>query len=102
MTVRWQPVALVGCLVLALGAAAGPQGGQKGGGVFGPLEKGQRVALKEKANGYQISRLPTAELSHRILEIGPDYIVLEDISGITQTRIPVFSVRSVTIQKLDP
>ena len=34
------------------------------------------------------------------VEIGPDYLVIEDIAGVTETRIHVTSIKSITRLKL--
>jgi hypothetical protein len=94
-------VALV-VLVFLLGTAAAQRGKGQGGGVFGPLEKGQQVSLKEKAGGWEIGVVPGVLQGHKIVEVGADYVVLQDITGVTETRIPVYAVRAVTITRLGP
>ncbi len=94
-------VAAVGVLLLVLAtAAAGP--GDKGGGIFAPLEKGQKVALREVGDRYQINVVPGVELGYEVVEVGPDYVVLVDAAGVTETRIPVYAVKSVTVMRLAP
>ncbi len=34
-------------------------------------------------------------LGHKIIEIGDDFVVLEDLAEVTQTTIPVYSVKAV-------
>ena len=84
--------------VVAVLAAAAPRGG--GAGVFGPLEKGSKVALKETPGGYLIFVMPGVELGHTVAEVGADSVVVADAAGVTETRIPVYAVRAVTVTRL--
>jgi hypothetical protein len=84
--------------VVAVLAAAAPKGG--GAGVFGPLEKGRKVTLKETPGGYLIVVVPGVELGHTVAEVGADYVVLADAAGVTETRIPVYAVKAVTVTRL--
>lgn len=64
--------------------------------VFSELKVGQQVGLKDLGVAYQISVLDdTTPQSHKVIEIEDDFVVLEDVVGITQTTIPVTSVKSV-------
>jgi hypothetical protein len=101
MRATWR-VAVVAIVVLAvvLGTAVAQRGGGRRGGVFSPLEAGQKVSLREKAGGFEIGVVPGVELSHKVVEVGADHIVLEDVAGVTETRIPIYAVRTVTITRL--
>ncbi|MEK6238033.1 MAG: hypothetical protein N2C14_25245 [Planctomycetales bacterium] len=73
--------------------------------VFAPLKAGTPVSLKAVPGGYQIVWLSTTPnvLTHRVVETGPDFIVVEDASGVTETRIPIHSVVAVKVLTLgDP
>ena len=64
--------------------------------VFSGLEVGDQVGLKDTEGGYQISVIGKGILqSHKIVEIGDDFIVLEDVAEVTRTTIPVYSLKSV-------
>ncbi len=68
--------------------------------VFSTLKVGQSVTLKEKGGLYEIGTLDEAPLlTHKVAEIGDDYIVLVDGVGIAETRIPVTAVRAVGMLK---
>ena len=84
--------------VVAVLAAAAPK--DVATGVFAPLEKGQVVALKETPGGYQIGVVPGVELAYKVVEVGGDYVVLADAAGVTETRIPVYAVKAVTVTRL--
>jgi hypothetical protein len=86
-------------LALALGTAAAPREAKKPG-LFAPLEAGQRVALREKDHGYEIALVPGVELGHKLVEVGPDYLVLQDAAGVTETRISIWAIKAVTVTRL--
>jgi len=83
---------------VAVLAAAAPRGEKVG--VFAPLEKNRKVSLKETPGGYQIGVVPGVELTHTVVEVGADYVVVADAAGVTETRIPVYAVRAVTVTRL--
>ena len=68
-------------------------------GFFAPLDKGQKVALKETASGFEITS-SDFELGYTITDIGSDYIVVEDMAKVTETRIPIYSIRSIKTIKV--
>lgn len=82
-----------------VGMAAAPKE-QNLTGVLAPLKKGETVSLKDVAGRYEISFMPGIELSHKVVEVGPDFVVVEDIAAFTQTRIPVYSIRAVTVTRV--
>jgi hypothetical protein len=60
------------------------------------VQVGQTVRLEELAFGFRITVLAADEPGHKIVEIGQDYLVVEDEAAAVRTRIPVFSVKVVT------
>lgn len=92
-----QPIALTVILLvifLSLGADS-----EEPRGVFSSLHVGQKVNLKEEGQGFTISffekEIPQ---THKVLEIGKDFIVLESVAGMEVT-IPVYAVNSVVKMK---
>jgi hypothetical protein len=63
------------------------------------LKTGQEIALKEVAGRYEISLMDDLPLSHKITAIGPDFLVVEDTAGVVESRIPVYSIRSIVTLK---
>lgn len=87
---------LIAVVVLAIGATDLPKRT-----VFADMEVGQPVGLKDHGATYEISVLDgNVPQSHKVVEIGNDFIVLEDITEVTQTTIPVYSVRSIVRFKM--
>ena len=68
--------------------------------VFFTLKVGQPVVLKDKGGLYEIGTTDAATpLTHKVAEIGDDFIVVQDEAGVTETRIPVTAVRAVILLK---
>ncbi len=66
-------------------------------GFFAPFERGQKVAVKETPQGFEI-HYPDYELgplAYTVVEVGSDYIVVEDFAKITETRISIYSIRYI-------
>jgi len=61
------------------------------------LKEGQPVSLKEVSGRYEITTVEgvAAVQGHKVVEIGNDYIVVQDIAGVTESRIPVYSVKAI-------
>jgi hypothetical protein len=57
------------------------------------------VALKEVSGRYEISVIPGLTEGYTVVEVGSDYVLLSDPSGITEARLPVFSIKSVIVVK---
>ncbi len=93
-------VICVGLLLVGLVAAAGPRVENKSGEFFAGFEKGQKVSLKETASGYQIGVIPGVELGLTVKDVGSDFIVLEDPAKITETRIPIYAIKSISVTRL--
>lgn len=66
---------------------------QKNKPFLSALKEGQSVIVKDVAGRYEINAI---EGSHKVIEIGPDYLVVQDIAGITEIHIPVFSIKAIT------
>jgi hypothetical protein len=83
-TVRW-------------GASAEPAAEKQPVGVLGVLKPGSRVALREVGDRFEINTFEGSGLfqNQEVVEVNSDYVVLRDISGVTQARIPVYSIRNV-------
>jgi len=65
-------------------------------GIFGGLKVGQKVTLADKAGVYEISLLNDGSIgSHVVIEIGAEYLVLDDLVAVSRRWIPATSVRSV-------
>jgi len=71
--------------------------------VFSTLKVGQAVTLRDKGNLYEIGTMDLdLPMTHRVVEIADDFIVLRDESELIETRIPVTAVRAVIHMKTRP
>jgi len=68
-------------------------------GVLSVLQAGQPITLKASESGYEINMLQNGPemLGHKVVEVAHDFVVVEDIAGITAIHIPIYSVRSITV-----
>lgn len=69
-------------------------------GFLSVLRAGQPVAVKEFNGRYEITMLDDARLGYKVTEVGSDFVVIEDVAGITEMRIPVTSIKVITRVKL--
>ncbi len=93
-------IAVLLCATLALVCLSPVANGQDKGrkGFLSVLKEGQGIVLKEAAGRYEITLM---EGGHKVIEVGPDYVVVEDIAGVTETRIPIFSIKSIARIKVN-
>ena len=89
---------LAGVLFVASGQAPG-----KPHGLLSVLHVGQPVKLADAGgSGYEITVIEGGPqvLGHKVVEVGSDFVVLEEFTGVQQLRIPVYSLKSVGIMKI--
>lgn len=86
-------------MVVILATAAAPKEDRQPG-ALAPLRKGQFVTLKEDAGGYKIGHMSGVESGYKVVEVGADFVVVEDVAQVAETRIPVYSIKSVTITRV--
>jgi hypothetical protein len=85
--------ALAGIELAAWGQPPAPQGN----GVLGVLARGQHVAVQEGAGRFEINAFVGSGifLGSEVVDVGNDFIVLRDLTGVTETRIPITSIKAV-------
>ena len=66
------------------------------------LKPGQPVSLTEKDGRYEIGLYPLTyqPLGHKVIEIGPDYVVLRDLVGITDTIVSVYGIKAIKVLRV--
>lgn len=66
------------------------------------LKLGQSVTLKEASGRYEISTFEDGPevLGHKVTEIGAEYLSVEDVAGVTETRIPIYSIKAIVRLKV--
>ena len=94
-------IVLLGVIVFGTPFAFSQRGEEHRRGVLAVLSKGEAVTVKEVGGRYEIGVMPNMEmLGYKVVEVGQDYLVVEDISQITETRIPIYSIKAVSILKM--
>jgi hypothetical protein len=64
--------------------------------IFSTLKVRQSVTLKERAGLYEIGTTDEAgPLTHKVVEVADNFLVLRDEAGTVESRIPVTAVRAV-------
>lgn len=91
--------AMVAAIMLGVAQGLAEQKNTKNKNIFSNINVGQKVSLKDNGNSYTII-ISSVSIGHTITEIDENYIILKDLSDITETRIPASSIKSVVIQKL--
>ena len=91
---------LVG-LVIVLVASAGMAPAERDG-VLGGLRPGMPITLTEAEGRFEIGILPgvPGPLGHEVTAVGQDYVAVKDISGVSETVIPLFSIKCVKTLRL--
>jgi len=69
-------------------------------GFLAALKEGQTVTLKENGGRYEITLMRNIPVGHKIIEVGSDYVVIEDAAGVTETRIHVTSIKAIIKLKI--
>ena len=65
-------------------------------GVLSTLKVGQNVNVKDEGQRYLITVVgEDIPQPHKVLEVGTDFIVVEDVAGRNETRIPLTSLKAV-------
>jgi hypothetical protein len=65
-------------------------------GVFSALKVGQSVSLKDEGSAFTITFFePDLPQSHKVIEIGDNFIVVRDIAEVTDTTILLYSVKAI-------
>lgn len=59
------------------------------------LKEGQVVSVKEVAGKYEFTVMKNAAVGSKVIEVGTDYVVLEDPAGVMETRVHVTSIKSI-------
>ncbi len=88
-------------LAIVIVAASG-QAPAKPIGVLSVLRPGQPVTVKETTSGYEISVFQNGPdlLGHKVVEVGGDYVVVQDVSGVNELRIPIYAVKAIVTLKV--
>lgn len=91
----------LGVMVAVVAVAVGADEGQRPRGVLAALRVGQSVSLKDMGSAFSITVFdPELPQSHKVIEIGDNFIVVRDIAEVTETTIPIYSVKAIVKVKV--
>lgn len=86
----------IGVVVLLIAVALGADESKKPNGIFAAIRVGQSVSLKDEGRAYTITVFePEIQQSHKIVEIGDNFIVVRDIAEVSETTVPVYSLKAI-------
>ena len=87
----------IGFVLAAVIVAFGADDAKNPKGVFFSLTVGQQVTVRQEPSGFTISYFDddTVPLTHKIIEIGDDFIVVEDVAATRETTVPIYALRSI-------
>ena len=89
-------------LALVAFSVSGQAPAQPRQGFLSALKQGQAVSLTEVAGRFEISTFDDipVPLGYKITEVGNDYLTVVDITDVSETRIPVYSIKSIVRLKV--
>lgn len=64
------------------------------------LKVNQTISLKEVSGRYDIMIADRIPQGYKVIEVNAEYIVVEDISGVNELSIPIYSIKSITRFKI--
>jgi len=84
-------------VLVVVAIALGADDAKKPRGAFSKLKVGHQVTLRQESSGFMLSFFDDDKvpLTHTVIEIGDDFIVVEDVSATRETTIPIFALRSI-------
>jgi hypothetical protein len=91
----WMCLGLLGALLVTT-ATRSAEDAKGSKGASSSLRVGQPVSLKDEGSAFTITFFdPDLPQSHKVIEIGDNFIVVRDIAEVTETTIPIYSVKSI-------
>ena len=90
-------------VISALSVAATPQRQESQRCMLSDFKVGQALLLKDLGTSYEITILLGQEspLGHTVVEVECDFVTLRDITGLRETRIPIYSLKSIVTLKVE-
>ena len=90
-------VVVLAFMAVGLFAASAQAPAEKHRTFLSALKEGQPISLREVSGRYEFTTVEGVATvqGHKVIEIGNDFVVVQDIAGVTETRIPVFSIKAI-------
>lgn len=91
------------CVLVVVAAASGLAPAEKPE-LLSVLRPGLPVTMMVTAGKYELGIVEGIDgpLSHEIAEVGDDFVVVADLIGLKRTRIPIWSLSSITTTTIRP
>jgi hypothetical protein len=66
-------------------------------GALAVLTRGQHVGVQDSGGRFEINAFPGSGVffGSEVVDVGSDFVVLRDLTGVTEMRIPVTSIKAV-------
>jgi len=95
-------VAIVSAATLRLAGQPAGEGEPPKTTLLEHLTPGQSVAVKEDAGRYEITVWPKSirPLSHKVVDVGPDYVCVRDIAQVSDVFIPVYAIKAIKVLRI--
>ena len=105
-TTGWLSAVVLACGLAAWnGVGAQPAAGPRR--LLSGLAVGDAVLVREVGADYSITALAQradepALGSHRVVEVGEDFVAVVDVAGVLETQIPVYSIHAIVREHVPP
>ncbi len=102
-TIFYLTILLASCFLAARSmTTAAPPAEQKVKTFLDHLKPGRAVSLTEMGGRFEIGLFPPnfQPLGHKVVEVGPDYVVLRDLVEITDTIVPIYSITAIKVLRI--
>jgi hypothetical protein len=87
---------LAAIAIVALSSSFAVEAPRKPKGIFSSLNVGQPVTLNDHGAAFSVSVLDEGlPLTHKVVEVAEDHVIVQDIAGVSETLIPVYSVKGI-------
>ena len=88
--------AWIAALLITVVAVAGLAPAERGG-VLAGLKPGMPVMLTEKGGRFELGIFPgvPGPLGYEVIAVSEEYVVVKDVTGVTEMWIPIFSIACV-------
>lgn len=84
-------------LFIAFACTAAGNGQEKARkGFLSMLKEGRFISLKEVGGKFEITLIENLKFGPKVLEVGGDYVSIEDDAAIAEVRIPIYSIKSIS------
>ncbi|MBM4035598.1 MAG: hypothetical protein FJ291_27980 [Planctomycetes bacterium] len=93
----WLLGAALAAAAMAVVVAFAQEPARPAGGVLANLRVGQNVAMADAGPAVQLTAFAQERPGpYKVTELGADFVVLQDLAGLNEHRIPLYAIKMVT------